>query len=676
MEQNKKVFRLHALDGLRGIAILLVFLSHIDTTYVPREGLLGYAIFGSGVIGVTFLFILSGFLMAFLYPQPKSKLQFIKKRYTRIFPLFLSVCTAQFILLIFPNQSWYGSLGEFLLLAFSAHVLWVYVVKRYLKGNKTKILFFSFIVLQVAVGIYYYWVMHRPPTFYYQQMPHTIQLLTDWLVNMTLMLPIGNYVNMLDPVYWSLAAEVLFYILYPFICAPIIAYMSTKNRMSKIILLLCLIPFFAAMTLLFQHILFLTLLRFQYFYYFVTGMTLGYLFRKYPKQISKFGNLFPGFLSYFTIFLFFGFIISLRLINYFYTGPIIWVELLLAIPTTLLVAIALSNKTGLAKLFKSRILVYLGTVSYSLYLSHMFILNVVKSIIKQPHSLPAMIFYILFSFIFSVAFSSILYLLLEKPYFKQAQSIKKAAFLTYQPNNYIPYLFSSLSLGILIISFFIFQSKVNFFTFNEPSNNSLLYPKTTNTLISLNKYPTVTLQIKAIHNNLGIVFIHLIHNSKPYKTFVPQHIEFKIRQKESTSWYATSEYTIKTNTEALPELFGFPPIVKSQGNTYIMSLSESVPKSSEYALLDDNYKSIGGIYMINKKNLLSNPQLLVSFIQNKFVTVLYNYDALQIFQFSLPFIFFSFYILIAKNPLGIFNYKKIYGLLQSFQYKFKKNISK
>lgn len=67
MEKDRTGTRLSSLDGLRGFAIILVFLNHITTTflnkYVPFD-LLGW-FFGDGVTGVSFLFILSGFFNGF-----------------------------------------------------------------------------------------------------------------------------------------------------------------------------------------------------------------------------------------------------------------------------------------------------------------------------------------------------------------------------------------------------------------------------------------------------------------------------------------------------------------------------------------------------------------------------------------------------------------------------------
>src|SRR6185437_12918258 len=221
-----------------------------------------------------------------------------------------------------------------------SHSIWIFVIKRFLFGNLTKIIFFAFIIMQILTGILYLWIMIHPAVFYYNQLSFFERSITNFFVNATLTLPIGRYVDMFDPVYWSLAAEVIFYILYPFICAPIIAYMSKKNITTKILLLICLIPLFVSITILSQHILYISLLRLQLFYYFVTGMTLGYLYRNNPNTISKIGKLFPGTLSYLSILLFFGSIFIAHVAEQKYQAYAIWISIFLAIPFTILVAIS------------------------------------------------------------------------------------------------------------------------------------------------------------------------------------------------------------------------------------------------------------------------------------------------------------------------------------------------
>lgn len=102
-----------ALDGLRGVAALIVVLSHFT-------GLLKGAIFGgylgagAGQIGVMIFFVLSGFLMGAIYlgqkPAAANMLHFAQRRIARVIPLFLLVLLVSVALqAILPGYLWrYG----------------------------------------------------------------------------------------------------------------------------------------------------------------------------------------------------------------------------------------------------------------------------------------------------------------------------------------------------------------------------------------------------------------------------------------------------------------------------------------------------------------------------------------------------------------------------------------
>jgi len=80
---------------LRGVAVLLVVLFH-----------LGFGAFQSGFLGVDVFFVVSGFLMAILY-NPKTKIDFFKKRALRLLPAyFVVVILVVFasIILVIPNE--------------------------------------------------------------------------------------------------------------------------------------------------------------------------------------------------------------------------------------------------------------------------------------------------------------------------------------------------------------------------------------------------------------------------------------------------------------------------------------------------------------------------------------------------------------------------------------------
>lgn len=94
-----------ALDGLRGIAILLVMLDHFSLYggMIPSHGIdkLYYEITLAGWVGVDLFFVLSGFLITGLLIDARDKQGFFRifyaRRILRIFPLYYGVLLFVFI---------------------------------------------------------------------------------------------------------------------------------------------------------------------------------------------------------------------------------------------------------------------------------------------------------------------------------------------------------------------------------------------------------------------------------------------------------------------------------------------------------------------------------------------------------------------------------------------------
>jgi len=84
--------RIHKLDGLRGLFALFVVLFHFNVNNAPA-GLVNNFFVRESFIFVDFFFILSGFVITITYNERinsgKSFLQFLKKRFIRLYPMLL-----------------------------------------------------------------------------------------------------------------------------------------------------------------------------------------------------------------------------------------------------------------------------------------------------------------------------------------------------------------------------------------------------------------------------------------------------------------------------------------------------------------------------------------------------------------------------------------------------------
>jgi peptidoglycan/LPS O-acetylase OafA/YrhL len=119
------------LNTLRGIAALMVAVSHYS---LVANGGDNEVIKGNGQLGVMIFFILSGFLMSFLYLNKEFNRTSVKKyaiaRFARVVPLFLCVVFASYFLHLagiegvlykIPNIS---SLFAHLTLVYGSSILW------------------------------------------------------------------------------------------------------------------------------------------------------------------------------------------------------------------------------------------------------------------------------------------------------------------------------------------------------------------------------------------------------------------------------------------------------------------------------------------------------------------------------------------------------------------------
>lgn len=97
IEANKQPTQLPLLTGLRGLAASIVLISHAAIVGM-LPSVLGH---GFGQVGVMIFFVLSGFLMTFLYvqraPNKKNMSSYVRARVGRVVPLYLIVVVASIV---------------------------------------------------------------------------------------------------------------------------------------------------------------------------------------------------------------------------------------------------------------------------------------------------------------------------------------------------------------------------------------------------------------------------------------------------------------------------------------------------------------------------------------------------------------------------------------------------
>lgn len=674
--------RLVALDGIRGIAIFFVILNHIPLGILyPKLPEFFHPLItillSNGKTGVSLLFLLSGFLMMWLYPQPASTFGFWSKRYARVFPPFLVMVFALAFIRSFkfllPEESliqmsvdpWmYGRLALPIVLgvAVLGRLLWevgVFIQRKFPIG---KVLFAGFLLAQVAVAAWYVFVLLRvPPAEFYMTWSPQAQMISTAVVNGTLTLPFGQYIAQLDGVYWSLITEIFFYLLYPVLLVPIVgAVLQKKSRTLNILLLITVMPFLFGMKLISERVLGFSIMQIHLFMYFVIGMTLALVLRtkeEWKGQLLKAVPIIkhPISILFCLVALFSSVMLYGSLQNFYHP----WVQLLWSFLIGAVLFITLIPESSFGKWLEHPVLVALGKYSFSLYLIHSLVVEVFTHGRPEPTTLTEAAVLTAVTFIVSVILAKVLFFIIEAPYFnirkvttKPLEATAKIKPKTDKPRfpTYSPRTARVAVVGLTVMTFFLiytgYKSLASFFTLSVPHTNLPLRLNASPRTIPLT---TETLRYEFVGDadNLGMITTSLkageVKNDGVIQASdIPGVLQIRLLD-ENNALLAQTEYKVHEIGESRYHPFGFPVIADAKGKKFFVEYQITQDDPARALVIEASDAQFRTLYLTNKSELLKQPMKFASFVLNKLTEPFLKSSTLYTILHVVPFLGLLFF---------------------------------
>jgi len=654
--------RFDQLDGLRGVAILLVILNHLRLgplfeSVSPHWQTIFSLFTSSGKVAVGILFMLSGFLMASIYPRIDRPLIFYQKRYTRIFPSFITMCTA----LAIVRYTWKLLSAAvvpvlILFIIFAAGWLWRSLrqhPRRKVWGQWIFRLFLGFQILTIVA----YLALQRfvPAAIFFQVWPPHLRALVEYFVNVTLTLPFGQYVGQLDGVYWSVITEVSLYLLYPLIFLPIFHLFRHQTTLTKIIAWLLSFPILYSVSLLAEHILGFGIMQLYSAEFFITGMVLAHFEKstiappirrglaRIPSTVAFVGSFAAVIGAPFA---------SRYLPTQGHIDTLLWV-----FPTAIMFIITLQNEQLWSRWLQRRSLVFLGQMSYSLYLTHTIAIELwVKR--GAPITLGEMLIDIAGAFILMAVFSYVLHQQMEKPYFvdrlKKQEEEKISSDTAQIPSSKQQSLFGY---GVVTVCLFV----IIWIAFHVPLSPFAIaksYPQSLETITVLSHNST-ELHFTAEQDNLGMIMLSL----KPLNEQEQQRLGL-VKGVESDDALLVDIYDDQqqlVNHVRFPTFqiyesafhpIGLPIQSNSAHQTYAIELSMESSNPINHLALLSSPTNFRAVYFPNKTTFLRNPRLLTQLVLEKMIQPFRESSAQVVLLSFLPFSLLCFFVITAPKRLA------------------------
>lgn len=596
--------RIPALDGLKGLAILAVIFTHLPLG-VLYESVTKIAhpllsiVLGSGGVGVTLFFIVTGFLMGRLYPAPQSVLSFWSRRYARLFPPFLVMVAGFTLFRLFPHMSQVNQIATILSVAVIMRwVLWLYSrISAFLPSGKWMTL--AAVLLQVGVAAWYvFYLLRVPSAVFYEMWPKNTQIIITAVVNATLTLPFGQYIAQLDGIYWALAAELVFYLLYPIIYVPIFTHISRLGIRRKFFTMVSLFPFCFGLYLIGQRFLGFETLKLHLTIYFIAGVFLSShieLWQRYTRRFRRYIES-PTW-HVFWLALFFGAVLLPAYIPKDYHP---WIQIIMSIPTGIILLTAIDETTYTGKWFAHPVLSFFGRYSYALFLVHSFVIHILMPFVPADTAGGA-IQLAVYALLGSLIAAVILYWLTEAPYYflkrpaVDSQHTRISAFL-------MPVI--GLVAGITGLLYITYKPPLALFTVSHRHGGLPVWTAFGDQYIPLSEQPMYQ-SFEASRDGLGMILVHVRNRPIPDVEwgFVPSKILIRLRT-EQDEIIAQNTYNAYEIIDSRYHPIGFPVQEHSKGVRYSVEylLSQASPARSIELVTSES--QLISVYFIDKQSLI------------------------------------------------------------------------
>lgn len=621
--------RILALDGLRGLAILFVFINHlrlqpfIDATPDWLSPLWAF-LSANGKAGVCLFFILSGYWAVTLYRHIENPWHFWQKRYARIFPALIVMCLALSVIRLYWSQ-----LPPLLAPAIVIAVAYGFTQLRTAwfrsqSGFKAW-LFPAFMGLQVLVALYYLFVLPQtPPAVFYQVWPGWIRQVVVLLVNSTMTLPLGRYIGQLDGVYWALTVELAFYLLYPQLILPFFQRLVQARSLALKLLAGGLVfPFVAGLYFILQRFLGFSIMSFYFFIFILAGMVLGELNLQAQSLLRKVlppRSLRAGWVIGAGIALLFGRVLLYR---YLPDGTHLYLDMAWTIPTVIAVTWAL-HSPAFSQWLSQPWLVKLGGYSYVIYLTHTI---AIEMFMKggEPQTVLGAFLKVLGAIVVTTLLTVVIYRWVEQkpahlpttatahPQPWWATMIKRVGKILERVST--PLAQPHLAWGWIALAFFIVGAA--WYGYRAPV--SLFLPLQPHLISSLPAQTLITQQptfvsFTATHPNLGMMLLHL-KQTKDLTYFneqaVAQPTQLQVAVLDANQeTLSTSVYQVMELGDSQFHPIGIPVQLHSQDQTYTLRLQALNPQPEQVTALINDGVTLRSVYFPTKAELLRQPALL------------------------------------------------------------------